>query len=659
MTRRSVHFLLAFCCLFGIFLLAMQPAIGAERTNVVVTLLQADSDRPSMGRAALAETGTLVEADGKRWLEVQFKPLQMQGLLGYLGNVQTDGGEVFIVDRYDGVWDSWNDPVTGTDPLCRGVPYPKTVRLPLPTKDEPLEVQLYIPIMAALGNDSVAARIAYHLPEKEMAAAPAATKTIAADAVTQKSEKSAVENKKDPAAVKTTDKKVSANNKRLAANVVADGTYRVPVSLYHATQDKPSMGAKGLLDHAEAEVTDGRLRLYLATDVLQVGTLATSLAAVYTAQDGVYVRAEAGDFRLSVPTMARAARPAVFAADIEGFPTVLPVLVDPQVAMMGNEPLPARLMIDWSAKEPIKDTPLIDAMRNSANEAGTERLTLSSGGLVVEVPADAFQTIPDLLVTAVTGEALSKLQSKTGSGAKSSAWTVAFSEPLERIPEADVHDTMKLRHLIDPAPLMTLYFPKKSSAAELYRVDDSGSPKAVLLQADGDRWRADAVLPGTFLLTEETAGATAVAQKTMPLVALPAATKTAVKAPPKTMSVRPSVQSSSAVAPKRKATAKMQRTGRATGAAALQGTPTSATTAPETETVAPLKPLANDIAVDDETTAATAAPRENRSVVVAVFLLFFTLIAGSVAALWRTFPALQAEFDRCLYLKEFERKVQP
>lgn len=150
-----------------------------------------------------------------------------------------------------------------------------------------------------------------------------------------------------------------------AENTAAgSGKYQVRVDLWHAQQDKASMGNDSLNHTALIEVAEGAMVMSVSVHPMQVGTVTASLESLQVRQPGGrYQYAEVISRGLA------GGKPSAFRFQLPGTDTYIPVKIDPKVEVMGNEPIDARLRISWDTLvEVAADTQL---STNTALAAGT------------------------------------------------------------------------------------------------------------------------------------------------------------------------------------------------------------------------------------------------------------------------------------------------
>lgn len=134
-------------------------------------LRHAVQDQDSMGNTAISKPMTLQVSGGNCQLVLDLVPLTIRlgkkDFNGYLaemlyypdvdGRVPTEsdaasGAE--ILEQYDGVYDSYNDPENGLDENVKGMIYPKKIAIPVTKGDGEIWTQVYVPVMEAVSAGS-------------------------------------------------------------------------------------------------------------------------------------------------------------------------------------------------------------------------------------------------------------------------------------------------------------------------------------------------------------------------------------------------------------------------------------------------------------------------------------------------------------------------
>lgn len=151
---------------------SVQAETIADGTYTINGVLRhAVQDQDSMGNTAISKPMTLQVSGGNCQLVLELVPLTIRlgkkDFNGYLaemlyypdvdGRVPTEsdaasGAE--ILEQYDGVYDSYNDPENGLDENVKGMIYPKKIAIPVTEGDGEIWTQVYVPVMEAVSAGS-------------------------------------------------------------------------------------------------------------------------------------------------------------------------------------------------------------------------------------------------------------------------------------------------------------------------------------------------------------------------------------------------------------------------------------------------------------------------------------------------------------------------
>ncbi|GHU64361.1 hypothetical protein AGMMS49983_09900 [Clostridia bacterium] len=172
---------------------------------------------------------------------------------------------------------------------------------------------------------------------------------------------------------------------------MTDGKYEVRVDLWHATQDKASMG-NGSLNHSGLiEVVGDTLYMSVSVHPIQVGAVTASLSSLQIKQaNGSYVYAEVTARNIA------GNKPSAYRFVLPSKDTYIPVRVDPQVSVMGNETVDARLYISWdtltkvSADTTVSGNVSLTALSSEVVVSQKQTLSNSTGGVKVEADANVL-----------------------------------------------------------------------------------------------------------------------------------------------------------------------------------------------------------------------------------------------------------------------------
>jgi heme-binding NEAT domain protein len=187
---------------------------------------------------------------------------------------------------------------------------------------------------------------------------------------------------------------------------VKDGKYEVRVDLWHATQDKASMGNGSLNHTALIEVNGDKLTMSVSVHPMQVGTITASLASLQIKQaNGSYVFAEV------IARKIAGNKPSAFRFVLPSKDTYISVKVDPQVPVMGDEPVDARLRISWDTLTKVSDDTTVSSnttlTTGSADAVISKDQNLSDpeSGIKVEAGENVLPDGTTLKVTPITSGA--------------------------------------------------------------------------------------------------------------------------------------------------------------------------------------------------------------------------------------------------------------
>lgn len=143
------------------------------------------------------------------------------------------------------------------------------------------------------------------------------------------------------------DKKDEENTSRFTK----DGTYSVDVALWNATSDKESMAASAIDSKANIIVKDGKATMYLSTKEMSFGSIKASLQEFY-------IGSEQEDYKNHGATIIEKdaqGNPTLWAFELPHENEYINVMMNPNVAMMGNMDLAARLKVDYTTLTYVSD----------------------------------------------------------------------------------------------------------------------------------------------------------------------------------------------------------------------------------------------------------------------------------------------------------------
>ena len=445
--KRYVNFI----GLIVLALLLMPGAAMASRGTARVSLLKKTSDEPSMAKSALKpEANWVIDGDEHR-IVLEFMPLEFMGTRGYLGEVSMDGKKGKVLSSYK-EYDSYNHPKTGKDKKLRGKLYPKTVEFVVDPNKSTYNLTFYVPVMGEMGFGEQEARLKVQWPAGTGAA----------------------------------EKKESAEKKALPQNTsspldLEDGLYSLPVSLWHESEDKPSMGNGALDEKAELLVKGGRATLFLGTKALKVSNIQASLCRVfYEADEGLRAaKPLAYDLKVDGESLPR---PSIFALPLEKKADWMKVKVDPKVAPMGDEPLNARLKMDFSKLQKMERNQselLQRGERGGKKPSFKDAHSYVDKGVELIVPAEGFGEDFEFYANALMGNDLqNKLQQlKLPVGTK--GYRLEARAPIETIPKDFTGKVQSLGKSLAPQKTVRIAFPFKGTSAEVFNEKGQKIPATI------------------------------------------------------------------------------------------------------------------------------------------------------------------------------------
>ncbi|MDO5061630.1 MAG: NEAT domain-containing protein [Peptostreptococcaceae bacterium] len=411
-----------------------------------------------------------------------------------------------------------------------------------------------------------------------------------------------------------------------------DGLYQVEVGLWHAYEEKESMGNTGLVSTAEIFVENNKMHAYLGMKTLTVGDITTSLTRLFYADEASksYRSADTYLFDIEIPNETKK-RPRVFGIPLEEQKEFYNLLVDPKVAVMGTDPIKARLKIDWTTLEPIdieKSNIYSKIDKDQAAQEKQKEILIQNIRIIDEQGIDgeinvALLTRSNLQSQGLTIEALDQVK----------GFEITSLEKIQEIPfdqTTDVDKQAKEVALHDGASIL---FQGEKSATDLYYKKD-GDFEKIDFESTEQGLLVKNARYGTYALVKKNnvqpkPEAEATSEKPLP---------TASKPKPKPISsvVRPVPKQQDSPKIKEKNDIRQDQN------------------AGTVETVNPSmqEPSSNKT----ENTIGAIQTKEHTGIIVAISLLYLCFLAGGVY-LWKRFlPHLFDELDRSKYLEFYALK---
>lgn len=264
-----------------------------------------------------------------------------------------------------------------------------------------------------------------------------------------------------------------------------DGYYKIPIKLWHAMEEKPSMGNKALKQVAEIEVKNKEGYLYIGSDKMTYMNITASLINIYfQKEDGYYHKAQPGSFELEVPKE-KAKRPQVFMTSLVNMDEMTKVYVDPKVEPMGDEPIRARIKLDFNNIEKIdlKDAELINKFNNGAKKEEFDKNQsgeVENKGLIVSYGPGCFEKDFSFYGNKLSGDRADKIAKQFNPLDQVNVFNIDFLGELDLI-KGNEQSIQATREKIIPQKEFTLKLPllkfKKEDNLSLYYFDEDKKEK--------------------------------------------------------------------------------------------------------------------------------------------------------------------------------------
>lgn len=287
-----------------------------------------------------------------------------------------------------------------------------------------------------------------------------------------------------------------------------DGYYKVNVRLWHATLNKASMGDPAIVRTAYVHIDDGDITMRLQTKKMTTSGITTHLYEFYIYDDGDYEEADLVSTENSRWTYE--------------FPlpndnsTYYKCKVDPRVDVMGDDPVKARLKVDWKSLKEVDEDDWDDLegdtddddddSSSSSSSSRTSTVELSSGETGIKVKGN----------TGGPGVVLEVIRKESGTSEHAMTATA-----LDGIVNQFVLYDVKLKSgnsYVQPSSSMTLSIPipvgYDTSKLVMYRINEDGTKSELVGKANGSYFEAAVDHFSLFALAESNQVKTAAASST-------------------------------------------------------------------------------------------------------------------------------------------------
>lgn len=412
-----------------------------------------------------------------------------------------------------------------------------------------------------------------------------------------------------------------------------DGLYQVEVGLWHAYEEKESMGNTGLVSTAEIFVENNKIHAYLGMKTLTVGDITTSLTRLFYADEESqsYKSADTYLFDIEIPNETTK-RPRVFGIPLKEQKEYYNLLVEPKVAVMGTDPIKARLKIDWTTLELIdieKSNIYQKIDKEQATQEKQKEISIQNIRIIDEQGIDgeinvALLTRSNLQSQGLKIEALDQVK----------GFEINSVEKIKEIPFDQTTDVDKLAKEVSLNTGASILFQGEKSATDLYYKKDGEFQKIDFESTDQGILVKNAKY-GTYALVKKND----VQPKPATSETLENPLPTTTKPKPKPISniVQPAPKSKDPAKDKvQSGTQKEQQNGS-----------TEMTT-----------PVMQEPSFDKskKTMVEAVMTKEHTGIIVAISVLYLSFLVGGIY-LWKRFlPHLFDELDRSRYLEFYALK---
>lgn len=288
-----------------------------------------------------------------------------------------------------------------------------------------------------------------------------------------------------------------------------DGYYKIPARLWNAHEEKESMGNKAMVQVAEIEVKDKVGYLYIGTVKMEYMSITASLINIYFQKDdGNYYPAEAGDYEMEIPKE-KDKRPAVFRTKLVNMDEMIKVFVDPKVEPMGDEPIRARIKLDYDSIEKI-DKNQAELIKKFETGPKKPEFDSSSSGeaenksLIVNYEPGTFDEEFSFYGNKLSGKNAEEYSKDFDKLDQVNIFKIEFLGPLDEIKEEDKKIQDKRKKII-PKKEMELRLPllkfTKEDNLALYDFT-SVEKKKIEFTFDKDHVKAKVKNPGVYVLVK-------------------------------------------------------------------------------------------------------------------------------------------------------------
>ena len=267
--------------------------------------------------------------------------------------------------------------------------------------------------------------------------------------------------------------------------------YKIPVSLWHFKEDKMSMGNGALSQDAEIHKTKEGSYLYINSKKMEFSNIISTLINIYYLDENskTYKKSKGYDYSISIPDT-NEKFPSVFEIPIDNEKEYIDVMVDPKVEVMGDQPILARIKLDYSNIQKIDEKsstilPKLSELREKSKEEFD--FTRISRKVSMTIEEDSFEEEFDFYANKVVGNEEEKIQKLFEDEVLVSYKLSALSK-IEEIPEDKAFRVNETRKQVQPKNQVQISIEKSKEMEyfEIFYLENDKKTKVNYEELDGN-----------------------------------------------------------------------------------------------------------------------------------------------------------------------------
>ncbi|MDO5095371.1 MAG: NEAT domain-containing protein [Peptostreptococcaceae bacterium] len=279
-----------------------------------------------------------------------------------------------------------------------------------------------------------------------------------------------------------------------------NGIYEVDVALWHAYEDKVSMGSQGMEKTADLLVEDGQMKIYLKMKTLSVGDLTTSVTRIFYANEESksYRLAESHAYNIEIPNETLK-RPEVFVVPLKEKKPLYSLLVDPKVPAMGVDPIKARLKVEWDTLSEKKSNEGPYYLTGNAESNHPIPKQLLQNNILIEEPAGISG---DIKISSISRSVLEKNGLKVDILDQVKGFDIHGVQAVVEVPFDKTSDIDKNALAFSLTENATLLFQQEEDVTNVFHKKDAGFEEIPFEKTEGGILIRGAQF-GTFALVKK------------------------------------------------------------------------------------------------------------------------------------------------------------